>query len=80
MVAMAGGLTGCLPLPWWTTPAQLSVDAAIMAAEERRFDEISTDFGIKVEILKELTTSGFAWVRADVYQSEVLLTGSVKTE
>jgi len=51
-----------------------------MIAEERKFDEVTSDFGQKVEIVKELTTSGFMWIRADVYQSEVLLTGSVKTE
>ena len=78
IVGMTGFLSGCLP--WWTTPAQLSMDVAVAAAEERRFEEVSTDFGIKVEIVKELTTSGLVWLRADVYQGEVLLTGSVKTE
>jgi len=78
LVGMIGLLTGCLP--WWTTPAQLSMDVTIAIAEERSFDEVGADFGKKVEIVKELTTSGLVWVRADVYQGEVLLTGSVRTE
>ena len=78
LVGVSGLLSGCLP--WWTTPAQYSVDVAIMLAEERKFDEVTEDFGKKVEIVKELTTNGFLWIRADVYQSEVLLTGTVKTD
>lgn len=79
----AGLLSGCLPLPWWTTPAQLAGDAAVIAAEERQVGEVAEDFAMKAAILQEFATKGqslLLWVRVDVYQGEVLLTGAVKHE
>ena len=83
-IAMTAGLlAGCVPLPWWTTPAQLAGDAAVIAAEERQVGEVAEDFAMKAAILQEFALKAqslLIWVRADVYQGEVMLTGAVSEE
>jgi osmotically-inducible protein OsmY len=80
----AGLLAGCMPyLPSWTTPAQLAGEGAVIAAEERQVGEVAEDFAMKAAILQEFALKAqslLLWVRADVYQSDVMLTGAVKEE
>jgi osmotically-inducible protein OsmY len=83
IVLPAGLLTGCTYLPWWTTPAQLAGNAAVIAAEERKVGEVADDFVVKASILQGFAMKGqnlLVWVSADVYQGEVMLTGAVKEE
>lgn len=80
----AGLLAGCsVYMPWWTTPAQLAGEGAVIAAEERRVGEVAEDFAMKAAILQAFALKAqslLLWVRADVYQGDVMLTGAVKEE
>lgn len=84
IVLITGPLAGCATyLPWWTTPAQLAGEGAVIAAEERQVGEVAEDFAMKAAILQEFALKAqslLLWVRADVYQGDVLLTGAVKEE
>lgn len=74
-VAAAGLLAGC------TQMLSVPVDAVTTVAEDRSFGETKDDLGIKASILKGFAEEAkglLVDINIDVYEDEVMLTGSVK--
>lgn len=78
------GLLGLLPLsgclPWWTTPAQMGVNLATTAAEERKIPEVERDFTVRANVINMFVNDApelLIYVNTDVYQGQVMLTGAV---
>lgn len=74
-LAASGLLAGC------TQVLSFPVDVVTTAAEDRPFSETKDDIGIKASILKAFAEEAkglLVDVNADVYEGEVMLTGSVK--
>lgn len=78
------GLLGVLPLggclPWWTTPAQMGVDLATTAVEERKIHEVERDFTVRANVINMFVNDApelLISINTDVYQGQVMLTGAV---
>lgn len=86
VLAVSGLLAGCAPLlaipvDAVTMVAYIPVDAVTMVAEDRPLSKTRDDIGIKASILKGFAAENFGLlvdVNTDVYESDVMLTGSLK--
>lgn len=75
VLAVSGLLAGCAPL------LAIPVDAVTMVAEDRPLSKTRDDIGTTASILKAFAEEAFGLlvdINTDVYESEVMLTGSVK--
>lgn len=75
VLALSGLLAGC------TQILSVPMDAVTTVAEDRPFSETKDDLGIKASILKAFAEEAkglLVDVNTDVYEGEVMLTGSVK--
>ncbi len=75
VLAVSGLLAGCAQL------LTMPVDAMTTVAEDRTLSETKDDIGIKASILNAFAGDSYGLlvdINTDVYESEVMLTGSVK--
>jgi osmotically-inducible protein OsmY len=75
VLAVSGLLAGCAQL------LAIPVQPVIMVAEDRHLSETKDDIGIKASILNAFAGESYGLlvdISTDVYESEVMLTGSVK--